>query len=337
MPAADKCHLLIPYKEWAKDLADALEGVEGVNAQILAKMGEEEFQNYKKIEDRVNDRGCTPVGGTGRPYATYVVAAPNSQHPDAANADFQGDYTAIQAAIDALDPILGGMILLLDGEFEYGSSDFVSTGNDNVAIAGMGAATQLVGSSAGVAFEFDTCYRPSVRDLAINGTWDVGVQLISCESPMLHGMWIGDTGGGIGDQGVLSITGDHLSITGCKFYGCDYGIATINENHFVIEGNGMEEIVTVGVDVVEANPVNGIINGNAIRAAVTGINVQANTDDLSITSNLLQDHTNGVAVAAGCDRILVANNTMRNVTNHFTGAGTANKGAGNYLDGTWTT
>lgn len=55
---ADRCHLFIPWKEWAKDLSSALEGVEGVNQSILKKMGEQEFDNLKKIENRINDQTC---------------------------------------------------------------------------------------------------------------------------------------------------------------------------------------------------------------------------------------------------------------------------------------
>lgn len=65
MASSDKCYLLIPHKEFAKDLIDALDGVEGVNRDILRRMGEQEFDNYKTIERRVNDPDCQGGGACG--------------------------------------------------------------------------------------------------------------------------------------------------------------------------------------------------------------------------------------------------------------------------------
>ena len=289
----------------------------------------------KDLEDYLAN---LPAGGAGRPYATYVVAAPNSQHPDAANADFQGGYAAIQAAVDALSSTIGGMVLLLDGEFLYPSGAFVEFINkSNVTIAGMGASTQLVGDAgSGPAIIADTCYRPSIRDLAIGGTISDGIQMTSCESPMISGCWIGDSIGDITNYGILLTANDYAIITGNKLYGCDVGIYTENDNHYLIESNALEEIVTAGMDMGDSTGSNSAINANIIHGPTDSIILRTGLDDVSITSNLLHGSTNGIAVGTGCDRILAANNTMRSVTNYFTGAGTANKGAGNYLDGTWT-
>lgn len=62
MAMADKCHLLIPFKEWGKQLADALEGVEGADISKLRISADQEFENYKAIERRINDPDC--VGGS---------------------------------------------------------------------------------------------------------------------------------------------------------------------------------------------------------------------------------------------------------------------------------
>jgi hypothetical protein len=59
--------------------------------------------------------------GSGRPYATRVVAAANSIATDKANADYicSGigmDDLTIQAALDSIDTV-GGTVLLLEGTY----------------------------------------------------------------------------------------------------------------------------------------------------------------------------------------------------------------------------
>lgn len=332
MPNADKCHLNIPYKDTARaNLTFDEEGM--LRREGLERFNSELFENLKEIERRINNKACRG-SGISRPYATYVVAAPNSQHPDSANADFQGGSSAIQAAVSALDSQLGGLVLLLDGEFEMAAD--VTIGNSNVQIAGMGAATQLLcDSSDRFPLTFYTAYRPSVRDLAIVGTFDTGIYLGSCESPIIRGVWIGD-GLGEGDYGMLTEDTDHLNVSGVKFYGVGTGIwSGGNDAHFVLANNGFEAIGNIGLDFNHAGAMNGLVIGNIIEGPTTaGVNFVASASDVSVTGNLLLGCTNGVVAGAGVARVLVANNTFRNITTDFTG--TVDKGAGNYLDGTWT-
>lgn len=56
MPNADKCYLIIPFKEAAKGLDLDDEGL--LTPTSLKEFGSREFENYKSIERRINDPEC---------------------------------------------------------------------------------------------------------------------------------------------------------------------------------------------------------------------------------------------------------------------------------------
>lgn len=69
MANADKCHLNIPFKETAK--ANLLLDDQGqLESGALERFQEQEFENYKSIERRVNDAACQ--GGEGCTVSAWV-------------------------------------------------------------------------------------------------------------------------------------------------------------------------------------------------------------------------------------------------------------------------
>jgi len=60
MAMADKCHLNIPFKEYLKGLR--LDGEGKLSQSQLDRAASQEFENYKAIERRINDRGCAGGG-----------------------------------------------------------------------------------------------------------------------------------------------------------------------------------------------------------------------------------------------------------------------------------
>lgn len=62
MPNADKCHLNIPFKEYLKQLKVDEEGKVDGGQAMLDRIADQEFENYKAIERRVNDPACAGAG-----------------------------------------------------------------------------------------------------------------------------------------------------------------------------------------------------------------------------------------------------------------------------------
>lgn len=60
MPNADKCFLLIPYKEYLKGIRVNSDGT--IDQTSLTTAADQEFENYKAIERRINDPDCTGGG-----------------------------------------------------------------------------------------------------------------------------------------------------------------------------------------------------------------------------------------------------------------------------------
>lgn len=86
-------------------------------------------------------------GGANKPYATYVVAASNSAHPDAVNADYVctgvDDQDTINTAISNayFNGYFGGEVLLLDGRFAVTGSIVM---NDGINLEGLGEENTII-------------------------------------------------------------------------------------------------------------------------------------------------------------------------------------------------
>jgi len=63
LPNADKCHLLIPFKNYLKSLRVDADG--RLDEASLAAAAAQEFENNKAIENRINDASCTPASTGG--------------------------------------------------------------------------------------------------------------------------------------------------------------------------------------------------------------------------------------------------------------------------------
>lgn len=113
-------------------------------------------------------------GGANKPYSTVVVAASDSESPDAANADFvctgTGDEVTIQSAIDS---ITAGEVLLLDGTYYWGVTSV--TPKSNISIKGIGkGVTNIIQDNNVVPTDSyflknSNINNFSIRDLTFNG------------------------------------------------------------------------------------------------------------------------------------------------------------------------
>lgn len=63
MANADKCYLRIPHKNYLADLTVDEDGK--ISAAALKRAADQEFQNYKEIENRINNPECVPSGSCG--------------------------------------------------------------------------------------------------------------------------------------------------------------------------------------------------------------------------------------------------------------------------------
>lgn len=63
MANADKCYLNIPFKNYLRSLALAVDDDGRISRDQLLLAASREFENYKAIERRINDSGCSPGGG----------------------------------------------------------------------------------------------------------------------------------------------------------------------------------------------------------------------------------------------------------------------------------
>lgn len=88
-----------------------------------------------------------------KPGVTIIVAASNSRGNDAADyiCDGTADDVQIQAAIDAVSALGGGLVRLLDGDYVIATA---VTMKSNVDICGLGDATQLTAATETNIFKF---------------------------------------------------------------------------------------------------------------------------------------------------------------------------------------
>lgn len=177
-----------------------------------------EKERLRKIErqiERMRLWSGTAGGGAGngRPYATKVVAASDSNATDAANADYVcdgvDDHVQINAALAVLSG--GGRVLLLDGTFTLGGPVTLVS---NCEVAGMGMyATRLTATGSVRLLDGQSVTGVVVRDLALAGTY-IGVWLQTSADARVEGCRFDGL-----ETGVYLTTPDRIEITNCLFEG----------------------------------------------------------------------------------------------------------------------
>ena len=146
-----------------------------------------------------------------KPYATTVVAAANSQAPQAVQADFvclgEDDDVTLTAALSR-----GGAVLLLDGDYSLsGSVQLINS----VRLAGMGyGATRLIATtSAPILTKSSVWHRAQLADLTLDGSgFAVGLScnLLACTIERVN--FTRSPG-----AALAATTANGLLVAGCQF------------------------------------------------------------------------------------------------------------------------
>lgn len=328
MAIAGKCFLQIPFKDHLKQLKAEADG--SVTGDIR-RAAAQSFEAFKAVERWANE--CGAQGG--KPYATIVVAAADSTAEDAANADFvctgAADNTTIQAALDALDPTLGGKVLLLEGT--YNLSSLVSMADINQHLQGMGNGTRLVSSASTVALSTSSAGADQqISDLSITktGANKQGIGMGENQTSIFRVQF---------DSCLLGMSSARSVVTDCEFTGAASGIQ-LDDGQNIVHGCRFLDCTT-GLALINGTTIGpGLFIANEFVDCTLAVELSATAtygNDLSFIGNTFSSNTTAVALASGGLRVLITSNIFRDNTATFSGSSTTvDYGAGNYIDGVWT-
>lgn len=312
-----KNRLRIPYKEWAhpdtykqvertmihagmdrkvaKALSAALEGTPWIQEQA----------NYLAIERWAQEFDI----GSGKQYATYVVAASNSTDAGRAAADFRCDGVAddveINAALALLDisaaPLAGGKVLLLEGSYKIANTLFMTAGYQTLQGMGKGTELQLSGTAVGASLNG---LRSTVRDLAINGQSNAGVQGVDVSGPfsLVEGLYVESCGwDGIAVNGghYTRVRDCHVQVPNTALTGITAAAEEVAVQGCWVEGGA------IGI-YNSALAVRAMISNNHISYSDIGIKTES--DQFSIHGNvILATNQHGIWVVECADGNILGN------------------------------
>lgn len=265
----------------------------------------------RALEDYLNN--LSPGGG--KRYATVVVAASNSLHHAAADADFvcsgSGDQATINSAIGSL-PSGGGTVLLMEGTYAITGQILVE--KSNVRLLGMGSSTVISASGGGynaiylhkgVTNTVDHC---TVQNLKVTGTCTYAVQadgyantIVDCDFDTITG------------AGVYCTSNNSNYIVSRNFFRSVSGISvTIGGGQSIVTGN---QFLFLTADAVHIQQDDCIVADNYLSGG-TGRGVYTSGTRTKISNNNVSvGNTVGIYIDAAVD-CFVTNNTVR-------GSGTA--------------
>lgn len=228
----------------------------GIAGQVLDKKTNADF-----------DAQWISVGTAARP-ATVTVAAFNSLHHAAGDADFicsgANDDITIQAAVNAVlaSPRQVGTVLLLDGDYNIGAGTAGINGNDNVSIRGMGGFGANFGNAAETSINLPAAIGnnivvlgrfESISDLAVIGGFAlnaVNLQVINASEVRSVCVFMKPMVGGGSGFGIIQSAAEPLII-----------------GNLVNCGAGWEGIVA-----------SGLVTGNFVGRCDVGIDLGSNTE-----------------------------------------------------------
>ncbi|HET9174671.1 MAG TPA: hypothetical protein VFN56_05355 [Candidatus Saccharimonadales bacterium] len=226
------------------------------------------------------------------------MAAGNSSQADKDSADFVGDGTndqnAINAAIAAL-PAAGGSVVLLDGT--YNISNSINLGKSNVTLSGQGSSTILNRNFDGASLINITTSNQALYNFAISGnkatftsSADTGIYA--------NGYQVGNVTVQYVD--ISNTAGDSIVAGGSA----NPAASNILDN----------KIINSGAQGISSLPANSLVEGNTVNGASTngirvgGANTQINDNDVSASaSGIFLDQSSGYSVVSG--NIITGNST----------------------------
>lgn len=219
--------------------------------------------------------------------------------PDAAQTSDNAtiNATAIQAALDAVKAVGGGVVMLSGGEFYIGANTLKYQNSQGLILRGNAAytGTKIVGNGASIVFDLIGSERCAVENLIINtsGTCGVGV-LLARATPanvsnghMFQGVYV------IGDFSIAAIV--NINSESNIFFSChvrNTSVLATATGYYISSDNDagiMSDGGTVAVAADGAtNSVITIFGGSATNyGAGSAVYVRGNTRVLNISSSYL--------------------------------------------------
>ena len=234
-------------------------------------------------------------------------------------ADGSGDFTDIQAAIDAL-PITGGEIHVKAGT--YTITEFIDVNKDNVTIKGAGISTKVTtivnirvfnvagnyctisnlqvygsggGANDGILVNFNNAHT-RIDNCIIDNCDDGIVVDYNTEDTYIVGCLIQNNAkNGITTPTLPFQFAENTHVINCRFYNNDLdGINIERSNNWEIRGNICDDNSSDGIAVV-GNSDNNIVEGNqCINNGAYGITITSvNGDNNIVSGNILNNNTSG--------------------------------------------
>lgn len=259
---------------------------------IMDDVNKSMWLRYSDDDDiwyEISRAGDAAVGGTGKQYATFVVAADDSTADGKANADYvcdgADDDVQIAAALAAVTPSTFRRVLLLEGTYELEAAITVPA---NASLEGQGPGTVL----------------------NYNITAGVSANLVQMSSSSrifrlkIDGQNIGTLPSGIYGTGVANVQVSEVWVTGFK----DEAINFVSScSDLLIHNNRIESPSGGSTDGIVLNGANCIITNNHIYQSTRGISVQGANN--TIVSNELDSCLDdGIRTFNGSDYCTITGN-----------------------------
>lgn len=266
--------------------------------------------------------------------ATTVIAASNSLDPTIAPVTYRctgvADQVQINASIVAAAAVGGGLIVLLEGQFNLAASII---GASAVSLLGMGVATILMaGAGIGHAISYTSVSNFSIGKMQVNTKTNASggncVDIDACISVLIFEVYIPDSDA----DGIETVTTsgvcERITICNCTILGADgYGIST-DAVYSLVYGNQIDNIALGGI----------FFWGNATYS-IAANNLLSNIDQNGITcqgvsqsviGNILDTITH-IGISQG---MLVSGNIIFTATSYSISMGTNTDDActGNIVD-----
>ncbi len=239
-----------------QDQLDQLQHKLTVVEQELSQLKEEQEQIESQLASLQPGVSETTVPLPIPRTATKVVAASNSSDLGKKQADYACDGTddqvEIQAAIDAVDAVGGGCVLLLEGN--YSISDTIDVAS-NLIIRGMGTNTILT-----LADGVDDKHMFSNIELPRSRTH------LTIENLRMEGNFantVGSSGGIFFEHSGVEQAVDHFTLRNCYIRDFRYNLVHLYtySHYFIFEGNHFESTNNVGI-YIDNHSDHGIITHN---------------------------------------------------------------------------
>jgi len=238
-------------------------------------------------------------------YASRVVAT------KVVATDGTGDFTDIQAGINAL-PATGGGVYIKEGTYVITSN--ITFPNSNISLIGCGKSTKIQYTFVGFGMNINGVNGIRIQNLYLLGNnvgFQQGIRVFNSNETIVDHCWIeatGDTGIGVSGNSNRCIFSNNI------IHNMDYyGLQLLQCNHIVVTGN---VISSSGSDALQLGTPAGncdylLFSGNVIKDAVSkGIRLSDGDHCVFSNNQIYNNGDDGVFVDVGCDYNVITSNVI---------------------------